>query len=163
MGRTVISCFRQNLDFSIGFAMKMSNFTLPPILRFLCLINSFCRRYVPCKYNISNIFGISNISNISNILSHYFSLFWAIVRYCVLFRSISVYFGLFRALLCAIVRYFVLFRFIVFYFAIFRQSLVPQESAHGIHMTCLFDLAEGWWVGGWVGGETDFCQGQCYI
>ena len=54
MGRTVISCFHQNLDFSIGFATKISNFT-PPLLRFLCLINSFYRRYVPCMYNISNI------------------------------------------------------------------------------------------------------------
>ena len=60
MGRPVISCFCQNLDFSIGFASNISNFT-PPLLRFLCLINSFYRRYVSCVYTISNIPNISPI------------------------------------------------------------------------------------------------------
>ena len=56
-----ISCFRQNLDFSIGFATKISIFKLRPLFRFLCLINSFYRRYVSCVYTISNISNISPI------------------------------------------------------------------------------------------------------
>ena len=76
MGRPVISCFRQNLDFSIGFATKISTLTLPPLLRFLCLINSFYRKYVSCVYNISNISNIYSIYSINpNLLpaSIYFS------------------------------------------------------------------------------------------
>ena len=68
MGRPVISFFRQNLDFSIGSATEIENFTLPtPLLCFLCLINSFYKRYVPCMYNRYNISNISDISNISTI------------------------------------------------------------------------------------------------
>ena len=54
MGRTVISCFHQHLDFSIWFAIKIS-YINSPFLRFLCLVYSFYTRYVPCMYNISNI------------------------------------------------------------------------------------------------------------
>ena len=53
------TCFRQNLDFSIGFATEISIFTLPPpLLCFLCLIYSFYRKHVSCVCNISNISNI---------------------------------------------------------------------------------------------------------
>ena len=76
MGRPAISCFRQNPDFSIGFATKILIFTNPPLVRFLCLINSFYRKYVSCVYNISNISNIYSIYPINpNLLpaSIYFS------------------------------------------------------------------------------------------
>ena len=71
MGRTVMSCFCQNLDFIIGTATKTSFFKCPPPLRFLCLINSFYRRYVSCMYNRSNRSNRSNILNISIILTRF--------------------------------------------------------------------------------------------
>ena len=58
MGRTVISCFCENLNFfSIGFATDISNFTLPPStpLRFLYLINAFYNRYFLYVQNIQYI------------------------------------------------------------------------------------------------------------
>ena len=64
--REKISYFCQNLQFRMYFAIKTSIFQLRPLLRFLCLINSFYRRYVSCMYNRSNISHISNISNIAN-------------------------------------------------------------------------------------------------
>ena len=42
--------FRENLHFSIGFATNAPIFTPPPLLRFLCLINSFDKRNVSCIY-----------------------------------------------------------------------------------------------------------------
>ena len=56
-----ISCFRQNLDFTMYFTIKTSIFKLWPLFRFLCLINSFYRSYVSCVYTISNISNISPI------------------------------------------------------------------------------------------------------
>ena len=53
-----ISCFCQNLDFTLYFTIETSIFKLRPLFRFLCLINSFYRRYVSCMYNISNIYPI---------------------------------------------------------------------------------------------------------
>ena len=63
MGNPVISYVRQNLDFSIRFTTHILIFILPPphhhhLLRFLCLINSLCRRSALCMYNISNISNI---------------------------------------------------------------------------------------------------------
>ena len=55
MGRPVMSCFCKDLDFAIGFATHISIFTLPSLLRLLCVINSFYRRCVSRVYNISNI------------------------------------------------------------------------------------------------------------
>ena len=52
IGHLVKSRVCQNLDFSIGFAIKISIFILTPLLRFLCLINSFYRRYASCMYYI---------------------------------------------------------------------------------------------------------------
>ena len=57
----VISCVYQNLDFSIGFATQVLMFTIPPSLRLIFLINLFCRRYVSCIYNISDISNISTV------------------------------------------------------------------------------------------------------
>ena len=48
------SCFCQNLQFRMYFAIKTSVFQLRPLLRFLCLINSSYRRYVSSMYNRSN-------------------------------------------------------------------------------------------------------------
>ena len=48
------SCFCQNLQFSVCFAIETSILKLRPLLRFLCLINSFYRRYVSSMYNRSN-------------------------------------------------------------------------------------------------------------
>ena len=62
-GRLVISCFRANLEFSIGYATRISIVTPPSLLCFLCLIDLFYRRYVSCMYDISNISTISHISN----------------------------------------------------------------------------------------------------
>ena len=70
------SCFGQNLDFTLYFTIKTSIFKLWPLFRFLCLINSFYRRYVSCVYNISNIYDIYSIyPNNPNLLpaSIYFS------------------------------------------------------------------------------------------
>ena len=61
-----ISCFCQNLDFTLYFTIKTSIFKLRSLFRFLCLINSFYRRYVSCMYNRSNISNKSNISIISD-------------------------------------------------------------------------------------------------
>jgi len=61
--RAVISCFCQNLQFRLYFVIKTSIFKLRPLLRFLCLINSFQRRYVSSMYNRSNRFNRSNRSN----------------------------------------------------------------------------------------------------
>ena len=54
MARAVISCFCQNLLFRLYLAIKSPIFKLRPLLRFLYLINSFYRRYVPSMYNRSN-------------------------------------------------------------------------------------------------------------
>ena len=43
-----ISCFCQKLDLTLYFTIKTSIFKLRPLFRFLCLINSFYRRYVSC-------------------------------------------------------------------------------------------------------------------
>ena len=56
-----ISCFRQKLDFTLYFTINTSICKLRPLFRFLCLINSFYRRYVSCVYTISNISNISPI------------------------------------------------------------------------------------------------------
>ena len=56
----------QNLQFRMYVAIKTSSFQLRPLLRFLCLINPFYRRYVSCMYNRSNISNISSISNYIN-------------------------------------------------------------------------------------------------
>ena len=53
-----ISCFCQKLDLTLYFAIKTSIFKLRPLFRFLCLINSFYRRYVSCIYNIYPIYPI---------------------------------------------------------------------------------------------------------
>ena len=74
MGRPVISCVDQNLDFTIGFVTQVSSFTSPWLLRFLCLINSLYSRYVSCMYNVCNISNkhlidipyMCNVCNISN-------------------------------------------------------------------------------------------------
>ena len=50
MGRTVTLYVCYNLVFTIGFAIQISIFTLPLLLRFFCLINSFYRRYDSCVY-----------------------------------------------------------------------------------------------------------------
>ena len=86
MARAVISCFCQNLQFRTYFAIKTSIFKLRPLLRFLCLINSFYRRYVCCIHNRSNgsngsplFFIISPLFFIiSPLFLHYFSLFLVI-------------------------------------------------------------------------------------
>ena len=86
MARAVISCFCQNLQFRLYFAIKTSIFKLRPLLRFLCLINSFYRRYVCCIHNRSNgsngsplFFTISPLFFIiSPLFLHYFSLFLVI-------------------------------------------------------------------------------------
>ena len=58
----------QTLDLLIGFATtQISMFTLPVLLRFLCLVNSLHKRYVSCIYNISNISNRSDISSLSNV------------------------------------------------------------------------------------------------
>ena len=56
-----ISCFCRKLDLTLYFTIKTSIFKLRPLFRFLCLINSFYRRYVSCVYTISNISNISPI------------------------------------------------------------------------------------------------------
>ena len=48
-----ISCFCQKLDLTLYFTIKTSIFKLRPLFRFLCLINSFYRRYVSCIYTVS--------------------------------------------------------------------------------------------------------------
>ncbi len=53
-------CFCQKLLFRLNFAIKTSIFKLRPLLRFLCLINSFYRRYVSSMYNRSNRSNRSN-------------------------------------------------------------------------------------------------------
>ena len=53
-----ISCFCQKLDLTLYFTIKTSIFKLRPLFRFLCLINSFYRRYVSCIYNIYPIYPI---------------------------------------------------------------------------------------------------------
>ena len=83
MGRTVMSCFCQILDFIIGFATKISIFKHPPLLRFLCLINSFYRRYVSCMYNISNI---SNIYQIYPI----YPIYWRLTIKKIVFRELNL-------------------------------------------------------------------------
>ena len=65
--REKISCFRQKLDFTLYFTIKTSIFKLWPLFRFLCLINSFYRRYVSCMYNISNISNKYQIYQIKQI------------------------------------------------------------------------------------------------
>ena len=121
-----ISCFGQNLDFTLYFTIKTSIFKLWPLFRFLCLINSFYRRYVFC---------INNISNISNILSQ----LALCGRYLVLFRRYLALFGvisaLFRRYLALFRRYLALFRRYWALFRLFRQNLVPQKGPHGIHLT----------------------------
>ena len=57
-----ISCFCQNLQFRMYFSIGTSVFQLRPLLRFLCLINSFYRRYVSSMYNRSNRSNRSNLS-----------------------------------------------------------------------------------------------------
>ena len=66
MARAVILCFCQNLQLKLCFAIKTSVVKLRPLLRFLCLINSFYRRYVCCIHNRSN--G----SNRSSLFPQYF-------------------------------------------------------------------------------------------
>ena len=66
MARAVISCFCQHLQFRLYFAIKASIFKLRPLLRFLCLINWFYRRYVSSMYNTSNESNRSNESIRSN-------------------------------------------------------------------------------------------------
>ena len=61
MGHMVISCFCQNLDFSIGFAIKISNFILPPPFHFLNLINSFYKKCIFCIYIVHWIQYIQEI------------------------------------------------------------------------------------------------------
>ena len=85
-----------------------------PLLRFLCLINSFYRRYVSCIYNIYPIYQI-------------YPIYPIYARYCL---TISYYF----ALLCAFVRYCALLWAISLYFALFRKSLVTQKGHYGIHI-----------------------------
>ena len=78
--------FLQNLQFRMYVAIKTSIFELRPLLRFLCLINSFYRRYVCCIHNRSNgsngsplFFTISPLFFIiSPLFLHYFSLFLVI-------------------------------------------------------------------------------------
>ena len=53
MNQDKILCFRQNLDFTLSI------FKLLPLFRFLCLINSFYRRYVSCIYNIYPIYPMN--------------------------------------------------------------------------------------------------------
>ena len=59
--RENILCFRQYLDFTLYFTINTSILKLRPLFRFLCLINSFYRRYVSCIYNIYPIHPISTI------------------------------------------------------------------------------------------------------
>ena len=60
-----------NFECILHFAIKTSICQLRPLLRFLCLINSFYMRCVSCEYNRSNISNRSNRSNISNILTRF--------------------------------------------------------------------------------------------
>ena len=73
MAGVVISCFCQNLLFRLYFAIKTSIFKLRPLLRSLCLINSFYRRCVCCIHNRSNGSNRFSTSNRSSI-SHYFPI-----------------------------------------------------------------------------------------
>ena len=61
-GTSGILCFCKNLDFSIAVVIKITIFSLPPLLRFLCPMNSFYSRCASCMCNISSIFNISNRS-----------------------------------------------------------------------------------------------------
>ena len=73
----VILCFCQHLDFSIGFATKISNFALPPLLRFLsnslilqevCFLHVQFSQYIKFYQYIKYIQEMSNISNIYSLL-----------------------------------------------------------------------------------------------
>ena len=88
MGHPVISCVYQNLDFSIGFATTIWIFTVAPLLRFLCLINSFHKRYLSCGNITCPIYCLS--------ISYYFALSPSSPLYFALFLSISICFVLFR-------------------------------------------------------------------
>ena len=108
MRSMIISCFRQHLDFSIGFATNISIFKLRLLFRFLCLINSFYRRCVSCVYIIYPVYPIYPIYPIYPVypiypiycltISYYFLLFRAIVRCCVLLCAISFSFCLLRTI-----------------------------------------------------------------
>ena len=66
MGRMVISCVCQNVDFSIGFAIQILIFTLPPpfalslskqfILEEVWFVYVHCIQYIQHTSNISNIY-----------------------------------------------------------------------------------------------------------
>ena len=63
MGCPVTSCLCPNLDFPIGIAIEISNFTLAPLLRFLCLIRLFLQHVC---FHVQYIQHIQQIPNISN-------------------------------------------------------------------------------------------------
>ena len=93
--RAVISCFCRNLLFMIVFVIKTSISKPPHLLCFLCLINSFERRYVSSR---------SNRSTRSNTLNHYPALldpgnysfnknvlnYWILLKYWIIEVAISI-------------------------------------------------------------------------
>ena len=85
-----ISCFGQKLDFMLFLTIKTLIFKLWPLFRFLCLINSFYRRYVSC---VSITYPIYPIYPIHPIRPIYLIYCLTIVRYFALFLSISAKFG----------------------------------------------------------------------
>ena len=85
MGRLVISCFRQNLDFSIGFATKISIFTLPPPFAF-SLSNQFILQEV-CLLRVQYIYIYIYILRASPPAAGPFKVtgtrdLWFCVRFC---------------------------------------------------------------------------------
>ena len=59
--KTALTGRRYNVfvNFTLHFTLKTWIFKFRPLFRFLCLSNSFYRRYVPCMCNISNVSNIS--------------------------------------------------------------------------------------------------------
>ena len=75
-------CGCQNLDLALYFTIKTLIFKLRPLSRFLHLINSFYRTYVPCMYNISNISNvyIQYIIDIFNIFTYSILSIHSVIR-----------------------------------------------------------------------------------
>ena len=106
MGRTVIQCFRQDLDFSIGFVTKIFNFT------------------EVCSLYMQYLEYIQHMVSVFLTISSYCALLCAVVRYCAL---LCYYTPLW--VLCAIMRYCVLLCAILFYFGkVWYHRRVPVED-----------------------------------
>ena len=67
--RGEMECLCQQLDFTLYFTSKTSTLKLQPLVRSLCLINSFYRRYASRMCYISDIFNRSPIYTIHFIYS----------------------------------------------------------------------------------------------